>query len=991
MGRSILAGFGAGTAFAAAVLVAVSLALPPPPERGPTPRIVAAAPPAEPAAVEPAAEATPGPSQGRTPDPAPQRQADADGGPDVAAPAPGPVPGRSATTPGVTQAAPGESVAVDAQAADAAPEVASAALPSPAAPSSDDGLSAAPPPAAATTGAPAASSAGRVAAVEPGDAEARLPSAAVEERAGGAASREAGRQTATSAEGAPPAPVVPAVPRGRITAADAPEAERAARPGDTTGSGAAMEGRTAPGDVASAPRPEGQPAETSPGSTGTDDATVAANRAAPDDARPATVSASGPAPVSAPGPAPGPASRPTAGEEAGASDLQRRTAAAGPPAYTLSGLAQERAARADGIVQAGRATARPASAQPARGERIAALAPEAGAVPPAKDRPSALPVVRRPGDDAAENSSLLAAPPEDGGARRLAPPTRQAAGPQRAAPAPAQMAERVAPGEPGRPRGHASDRGLASDVVSGAEVARRLLSGPDPTAAVRPMPRQPRAPGVPPGRAPGVAATVASASPGGSIARRLAAGPGAGAGAGGERGIGLVRAAYVPSTGPSRRLAVARIRAEAVASAGGLPRAPATADLGAPAPEMRRAGEAPAVVPGPADVPVARPAGEELPLPDGYEAMRPTPDAPDTRLAQAPVPDGRRAPPGDGGASGARQEGEAGPDMPEPGAGSDAAPAPDAGRGEGAGAGQAAGADRGGDDAMPTAEAEAEDRAARPSVRILRPAPPPDGESAAPRLPGSGSIAPIIGSGEAAPADAVEGQGTSAAVEPGAGGGLARNAMPFDAAEGRPLLGIVLRHVEGLSPSTVAALGLPLTVALDPDATNAAEIAEAYRAAGLEVILAGLGLPAGATPQDVEVTVAARLSAFPGVIGVMDAAEGGFAGDTAQAAQVGGILAESGHGLLLWDEGLNSGLGAAREAGAIAGLVWRGIDRDGMSAPAIGRRIDRAVFEAARTGAVVVVADGRSETLEALATFAAEAGQARAAPAPVSAVLLQGE
>ncbi len=229
------------------------------------------------------------------------------------------------------------------------------------------------------------------------------------------------------------------------------------------------------------------------------------------------------------------------------------------------------------------------------------------------------------------------------------------------------------------------------------------------------------------------------------------------------------------------------------------------------------------------------------------------------------------------------------------------------------------------------------------------------------------------------------------ADEPGAFGALARNAMPFDAADGRPLLAIVLRHVEGLSPSTVAALGLPLTVALDPDARDAAELAEAYRAAGLEVILSGLGLPAGAEPQDVEVTVAARLSAFRGAIGVMDAAEGGFADDTAQAAQVGGILAEGGYGLLLRDEGLNSALGAAREAGAIAGLVWRSIDRDGMSAPAIGRRIDRAVFEAARTGAVVVVADGRSETLEALAAFAAEAGQARAAPAPASAVLLRRE
>ncbi|MEE4119912.1 MAG: divergent polysaccharide deacetylase family protein [Paracoccaceae bacterium] len=937
MVRSILAGFGAGAAFTAAVLVAVSLALPPPPERGPTPRIVAAAPPAEPAAVERPTEAAPGPPDGRTADPVPLRQADADGGPDVAAP----VPGWSAAAPGATPAAPSESVAVGAPAADPAPEVASAAPPPPAPLPSADGLP------------PAPSSAGRVASVEPGGAQSRLQTAA-------------GRQAPTLAEGAPSGRRMPAAPTAPIAEGDAPGAgaEGAARPGETTAAGTttdagvdtAMDGRTAGEDAASAPRPESRPAESSSASSGTDRATVAASRAAPIDARPASGQA--------------------AHDGAGTPDGVRGAAAERTAADTVSGLAQERAATADEIVRAGRTGARPGGAQPARGERTAALAAEAGAAPLARDRSPALPLVRRPGVDAPESSSLLAAPPEDGGARRLVPSTREAAGAESAAPGPTDTAERVGLGEAGLWRVR------ATDVVSGAELARRLVRRPDLTAAARPVPRQPRALAGPPARAPGAAASTAAdpVSQGDATGSRLAAG---------GRGIGLVRAAHVAPTGPARRLAVGRIRAEAVLSAGERPRISATADRVAPARGGRRAGEAPAVTPGPADVPVARPEGEELPLHDGYEALRPTPEAPDTRLAQASGPDDRRAAPGGGSASVGPAAEESGPDRPEPGAANGAAP--DAGRGESAGGERPAGDDGGGGDAMPAARGEANDRAERPSVRILRPAPPSDEESAAPRLPGSGSIAPIVGSGESAPADTAQDPGAPPTVEPGAGGALARNAMQFDAPEGQPLLGIVLRHVEGLSPSTVAALGLPLTVALAPDAPDAAELAEAYRAAGLEVILAGLGLPAGAAPQDVEVTVAGRLSAFPGAIGVMDAGEDGFAGDTAQAAQVGGILAEGGHGLLLWDEGLNSALGAAREAGAIAGLVWRRVDRDGMSAPAIGRRIDRAVFEAVRTGAVVVVADGRSETLEALAAFAAEAGQARAAPAPASAVLLRGE
>jgi polysaccharide deacetylase 2 family uncharacterized protein YibQ len=221
------------------------------------------------------------------------------------------------------------------------------------------------------------------------------------------------------------------------------------------------------------------------------------------------------------------------------------------------------------------------------------------------------------------------------------------------------------------------------------------------------------------------------------------------------------------------------------------------------------------------------------------------------------------------------------------------------------------------------------------------------------------------------------------------GPALRRNGLAYRPPGDAPLLAVVLRDAPGLAPAEVARLDLPLTVAVDPDAPGAADRAASYRAAGLEVILAGVGLPAGATPRDAEVTLAARLARFPAVIGVMDRADDGFAGDRALAEQIAGILAQEGHGLLLWDEGLNSAREVAAGAGAATALVWRRVDGPEMSAPAVERRLDRAAFEARRAGAVVVMAEARPETLEALAAFAAEARAERVALAPASAVLLR--
>ena len=296
-------------------------------------------------------------------------------------------------------------------------------------------------------------------------------------------------------------------------------------------------------------------------------------------------------------------------------------------------------------------------------------------------------------------------------------------------------------------------------------------------------------------------------------------------------------------------------------------------------------------------------------------------------------------------------------------------------------------------------------------IRIRRPGASAPGTLDAPALPGSGPVRPIVPSdGPGADADAAPSDGDAEIAGPGLGeGALARNALDVAVPEDRPLLALLLEDNGRLSPSDLRDLGLPLTVAVPFDAPEAAARAAAFRAAGVEVILAGVGLPEGATPRDVEVTLAGRLRLVPEAIGLVDRPEAGFGGDRALTAQVAQILAAEGYGLLLWDAGLNTGLSVAERAGAEAALVWRRVDGGRRTAPAqtgagadpdsaaprapvrasaIERRLDRAAFEAANAGAVIVAAEARPEVLEALSNFAAGSRAGQVALVPVSAVLL---
>ncbi|ROT95863.1 divergent polysaccharide deacetylase family protein [Histidinibacterium lentulum] len=293
------------------------------------------------------------------------------------------------------------------------------------------------------------------------------------------------------------------------------------------------------------------------------------------------------------------------------------------------------------------------------------------------------------------------------------------------------------------------------------------------------------------------------------------------------------------------------------------------------------------------------------------------------------------------------------------------------------------------DPGTPPAAPQAE---AAPSVSTESAAPPDAGEEAAVSrfalsaesgggLPGRPATTPGA-SAEDAPVAAMAEEALDA-------GALARFGTEFER-DGRPLLAVVLIDA-GALPGGAAALGglpIPVTIVVDPTRPDAAAAAESYRAAGLEVGLLS-PVPRNATPQDVEVALAAARAAVPEAVVLVDAGDGGLAGDPQAMARAVVTLEEAGMGLVTVSSGFNAGLRAAEAAGVPAALFSRVLDRDAGDAAAVRRALDQAAFRARQDGGAAVMARLTPDTLSALILWGTAAREGQVQPAPVSALLLE--
>lgn len=277
----------------------------------------------------------------------------------------------------------------------------------------------------------------------------------------------------------------------------------------------------------------------------------------------------------------------------------------------------------------------------------------------------------------------------------------------------------------------------------------------------------------------------------------------------------------------------------------------------------------------------------------------------------------------------------------------------------------------------PAAEDEtqdgAQDRAEAPPAPLLTPARPG-------RLtPGSavegvrvGRLPQVGAPAEAAPTPAAEAPAAALPAWQGFAATVARDA--------RPPLGLVLLDAPEAGAASgaeaaILALPMPVTVALDPFEADAPRRAGLYRDAGHEVVLSLAGVSALATPGDLEVLFAAWAEDFPQALGVIEPPSAGGRRARTLATSLVPVLRGRGLGLVAPETGLSPMLSAARTAGVARAGLYRSLDSAGEDGETLRRQLDRAAFEAERTGRVAVIGQAdRAETLAAILAWREGAG-----------------
>ncbi|WP_127104509.1 divergent polysaccharide deacetylase family protein [Pararhodobacter zhoushanensis] len=210
-------------------------------------------------------------------------------------------------------------------------------------------------------------------------------------------------------------------------------------------------------------------------------------------------------------------------------------------------------------------------------------------------------------------------------------------------------------------------------------------------------------------------------------------------------------------------------------------------------------------------------------------------------------------------------------------------------------------------------------------------------------------------------------------------------ALPAITGDERPL-GVVLTD-SAASQTAILALGVPVTVALDPYDADAPRRAADYRRAGHEIALLAARMPALATPADLTVILDAWMRDFPETVALMDVPLNGVGANPTLARDLTAMLAVDGYAAIALRGGLDAFLQAAEDSDLPAVAVYREIDSTGQSEIAVRRMIDRAAFEALRRPGILIAGSADdSGLMTELADFAQGRGRDGVALAPASAV-----
>lgn len=235
---------------------------------------------------------------------------------------------------------------------------------------------------------------------------------------------------------------------------------------------------------------------------------------------------------------------------------------------------------------------------------------------------------------------------------------------------------------------------------------------------------------------------------------------------------------------------------------------------------------------------------------------------------------------------------------------------------------------------------------------------------------------------DAPPANA----GTDEAPVVADGGAMVQHSEFFNGDPSEPVLAIVLIGVgsDGAPTDDVFLLPAPLTLAIDPALEAASDLVLDARDSGFEA-LASLNAAPGGSEADAAAAIAAQLARVNGVIGVA-ALDGALAGNAA----INGVLtAIAPRGMMLFDgteEGGSTAFRTAKGMGLASAPLGRTFDETPSSAM-VFQSLERAAFDARRTGAFVVVGRADPAVLTGLRRWLNVKAGKSVAVAPLSEVV----
>ncbi|MET4100766.1 polysaccharide deacetylase 2 family uncharacterized protein YibQ [Roseovarius sp. MBR-78] len=221
---------------------------------------------------------------------------------------------------------------------------------------------------------------------------------------------------------------------------------------------------------------------------------------------------------------------------------------------------------------------------------------------------------------------------------------------------------------------------------------------------------------------------------------------------------------------------------------------------------------------------------------------------------------------------------------------------------------------------------------------------------------------------------------------------LARNAVAAEVPPGKPLMAIVLIDdgSGALGREALGAFPYPLSIAIPATHPDAGAAAARYREAGFEVLL-DVDLPEGASAADVEVAMAAWLDRVPQAVAVIEGDGTGLQSSREASAQLAPILLETGHGLVMRPNGLDTAQKLIAREGVPSATLFRDFDAQGQNAAAVRRFLDQAAVRAGqRQTGVIMLGRLRADTISALLIWGLQDRAASVALVPVSAVLRRG-